>query len=150
MGGVVFLSCSLFGMGCPALELAGRWVELGLSVEMEISGRALVDWYYVGPGGLWWSSVLKSALPPQWLRPDTRLEQQDPVSLTAHHNSTAEGKGFLSAPGCSAAGTCSDWLASHRRPEQSGQSHRASHVSLSDPPCSIDFGAVAPVLIMRL
>ena len=23
-GGVVFLSCYLFGMGCPALELAGR------------------------------------------------------------------------------------------------------------------------------
>ena len=28
-------------MGRPALELAGCWVELGLSVEMEISGRAL-------------------------------------------------------------------------------------------------------------
>ena len=43
MGGVVFLSCHLFGMGCQALELAGRWVELGLSVEMEISGRGLAD-----------------------------------------------------------------------------------------------------------
>ena len=39
----VFLSCWLFGMGCPALELADRWVELGLSVEMEISGRALAN-----------------------------------------------------------------------------------------------------------
>ena len=43
MGAVVFLSCSLIGMGHPALELAGRWVELGLSVETEISGRALAD-----------------------------------------------------------------------------------------------------------
>ena len=43
MGGVVFLFFELFGMGCPALELAGRWVELGLSVEMEISGRVLAN-----------------------------------------------------------------------------------------------------------
>ena len=43
MCGVVFLSCWLFGMGCPALELAGHCVELGLSVETEISGRALID-----------------------------------------------------------------------------------------------------------
>ena len=43
MDGVVFLSCWLFGMGCPALELAGSWVELGLSVETEISGRALIN-----------------------------------------------------------------------------------------------------------
>ena len=34
-------------------------------------------------GGLWWSKVPKSALPPQRLRPDTRLEHQDPVSHTA-------------------------------------------------------------------
>ena len=32
MGGVVFLSCLLFGMGSPSLELAGYWVELGLLV----------------------------------------------------------------------------------------------------------------------
>ena len=70
-------------MGCPALELAGRWVELGLSIEMEISGRALADWYYEGPGGLWWTNVLNSALPPQWLRPDTWPEHQDSVSHTA-------------------------------------------------------------------
>ena len=37
----------------------------------------------MGPGGLWWSSVLNSALPPQRLRPDTRPEHQDPVSHTA-------------------------------------------------------------------
>ena len=29
--------------GRPALEFAGCWVELGLSVEIEISGRALAD-----------------------------------------------------------------------------------------------------------
>ena len=36
----------------------------------------------MGPGGLWWTSVLNSALPPQRLRPDTRPEHQDPVSHT--------------------------------------------------------------------
>ena len=36
MGVVVFLSCWLSGMGCPALELAGRWVELGLSVVRDL------------------------------------------------------------------------------------------------------------------
>ena len=78
MGGVVFLSCYLFVIGFPALYLAGHWVELGLNVEMEISGRALTDWYY--QGGLWWTSVLNLALPPQRLRPDTWWEHQDPVS----------------------------------------------------------------------
>ena len=73
----------MFGMGRPALEFADHWVELGPSVETEISGRALANCYYVGPGGLCWSNVLKSALPPQRLRPDTRLEHQDPVSHTA-------------------------------------------------------------------
>ena len=43
MGEVVFLSRYLFGMGHPALELAGCWVELGLSVEMENSWRSLAD-----------------------------------------------------------------------------------------------------------
>ena len=84
-------------MGCPALELAGRWVELGLSVEMEISGKAVTDWYYEGPGGLWWSSVLNSALLPQRLRPDTCPEHQDPVSHTgvgpgscaSHHSASS-------------------------------------------------------------
>ena len=33
----------------------------------------------MGPGGLWCSSVLNLPLPPQSLRPDTRLEHQDPV-----------------------------------------------------------------------
>ena len=66
-------------MWCPALELAVRWVELGLSIEMEISERALADWYYMGPWGLWWSSVLNLALPPQRHRPDTQPEHQDPM-----------------------------------------------------------------------
>ena len=43
MGGIVFLSCELFGMGHPALELAGRWVDLGVNIVMEISGRALAN-----------------------------------------------------------------------------------------------------------
>ena len=47
------------------------WVELGLSVEMEISGRAFAIWYYMELGGLWWTNVLNSALPPQSHRPDT-------------------------------------------------------------------------------
>ena len=85
MGGVVCLSFSFFRMGCPALELAGPWVELNLSVEVEISGRALFDWYYVGPGGLSWSSVLNSALPPERLRPGTCPEHQDPVSHLEDH-----------------------------------------------------------------
>ena len=37
----------------------------------------------MGLRGLWWSNVLNSALPPQRLMPDTRLEQQDPVSHMA-------------------------------------------------------------------
>ena len=35
------------------------------------------------PGGLWWSNVLNSDLPPQRLRPDTWPEHQDPVSIRA-------------------------------------------------------------------
>ena len=50
---------------------------------MEISGRALTDWYYMGLGGLWWSSVLNSALSPWRLRPNSSSEQQDPVYHTA-------------------------------------------------------------------
>ena len=83
MAEVVFLSCYVIGMGCPALELAGHWVELGLSIEMEISGRALANWYYIGLGGLWWANVLNSALPPQRLRPDSRPEHQDHISHTS-------------------------------------------------------------------
>ena len=57
-------------------------MELGLSIEMEICGRAFVC-YYVEPGGLWLTNVLNSALPPQRLRLDTWLEHQDPVSHMA-------------------------------------------------------------------
>ena len=35
------------------------------------------------PGGLWWTNVLNSALPPQRHRSDIRLEHQDPVSHMA-------------------------------------------------------------------
>ena len=54
MGGVVFLSYYLFGMGPPALDLAGRWVELGLSIEMVISGELLtidIMWGWEVSGG---------------------------------------------------------------------------------------------------
>ena len=37
----------------------------------------------MGLGGLWWSNVLNSVIPPQRLWPDTRLEHQDPVTHTA-------------------------------------------------------------------
>ena len=85
-------------MGHPALELASLWVELGLSIETEISGRAPADRYYIGPGGLWWSNVLNSALPPQRLRPDTRPELQDPVSHTLSRETSGRNlnkAGFL-------------------------------------------------------
>ena len=58
-------------------------MEVGVSVDMEISGRAFTVWYYMELGGLWWTNVLYSALPPQRHRPDTRSEPQDPVSHTA-------------------------------------------------------------------
>ena len=51
-----------------------------LSVEMEISGRAFAVWYYVELGGLWWTNVLNSALPPQRHRPDTPPGHLDPFS----------------------------------------------------------------------
>ena len=57
-------------------------MELGLSIEMEISGRDFAVWYYMEPGGLWWTNVLSSALPPQRHRPDTWPEHADPVSHT--------------------------------------------------------------------
>ena len=36
----------------------------------------------MGPGGLWWSNVLNSALPPQRLRPGTRPEHEDHFNYT--------------------------------------------------------------------
>ena len=53
----------MFGIGHPSLELAGHGVELGLSVETKISGRALANQYYVWPGGFWWSSILGGSDP---------------------------------------------------------------------------------------
>ena len=35
-------------MECPALELAGCWMETCLSFEIEVSGRALADWLLYG------------------------------------------------------------------------------------------------------
>ena len=35
------------------------------------------------PGGLWWTNILNSPLPPQRHRPDTQPEHQDPVSYMA-------------------------------------------------------------------
>ena len=35
------------------------------------------------PGGLWWTNVLNSALPPWSLKPDTRPEHYNPVSHMA-------------------------------------------------------------------
>ena len=86
-------------MGHPALEFACHWVDLGLSVEMEISRRGLADQYYMGLGGLWWSNVLNSALPPQRLRPDGRPEHQDLVSHKAALNQVYCVQMF-SAPQC--------------------------------------------------
>ena len=37
----------------------------------------------MGPRRLWLTNVLNSALPPQWLSPDTLSEHQDPVSHMA-------------------------------------------------------------------
>ena len=44
------------------------------------------------PGGLWWTSVLNSAFPPQRHRPDTWPEDQDPVSHTAQKKREKERK----------------------------------------------------------
>ena len=49
------------------------------------SGRAFAIWYYVELGGVWWTNVLNSALPPQRHRPDTRLEHHNPVSHTVQY-----------------------------------------------------------------
>ena len=80
MSGVLFLSSSLFGMGCPALKLAGLFVYLGLSVETTISGRDLSVSFYMGLVGFLWSIVRDLDPPPQRLRPYTQLEHQDPSS----------------------------------------------------------------------
>ena len=43
-------------------------------------------------GGLLWPSVLNSALPPQWHRPDTQLEHREPVSHMAEKKREKERK----------------------------------------------------------
>ena len=42
-------------------------------------------WYYVQLGGLWWTNVLKLALPPHRHCPDARLEHQEPVIRMAQN-----------------------------------------------------------------
>ena len=44
------------------------------------------------PGGLWWTNVLNSALPPQRHRPDTQPEHQDPVSHMAQKKREKKGR----------------------------------------------------------
>ena len=58
-------------------------MELGLGVEMEISGRLLLFDINVELRGLLWTSVLNLALPPQRHSPDAWLEHQEPVLHTA-------------------------------------------------------------------
>ena len=41
-------------------------------------------------GGLWWTNVLNSALPPQSQRPDTWPQHPDPVSHTAQNKREKE------------------------------------------------------------
>ena len=43
MGKTVFLFCKWFVMRHPALELSGLWEGLGVSVEMDAFGRALIN-----------------------------------------------------------------------------------------------------------
>ena len=43
-------------------------------------------------GGLWWTSVLNSALPPQRHRPDFHLEHQDPISYMVQKKMEKERK----------------------------------------------------------
>ena len=49
---IALLFCQRFGIRHPALELAGLWVELTLSVEIEDFGRALTNQCYMGLGAL--------------------------------------------------------------------------------------------------
>ena len=44
------------------------------------------------PGGLWWTSALNAALPPQRHRPDTWPEHQDSVSHVAQKKREKEGE----------------------------------------------------------
>ena len=44
------------------------------------------------PGGLWWTNVLNSALPPQRHRTDIRPEHQDSVSHMAQKKTEKEKK----------------------------------------------------------
>ena len=58
---------------------------MGLSVEMEISGRAFFRLLLRGARRSWWTDVLNLALPLQRHRPDTQAEHQDLVSHMAQN-----------------------------------------------------------------
>ena len=89
-------------------------MELGLGVESEISGRALADCYYMVSGGLWWSNVLNSALPPRRLRPDTHRSTK---TVSATRLQSAE-----TGTWCPGDGNAK-WCSCCRK--QSGSSHRS-------------------------
>lgn len=66
---VVLLFLCRIGMEHPSLELSGLWVELGLSVEIEVFRRALtinVPWDQEFSGGsqswIWASNLKRSSL----------------------------------------------------------------------------------------
>ena len=80
VGDFVYLSCLLFGMRLPALVFVDIWVELGFRVEMGTSWRALANEYSPGPEILLLSSIFDLVLPPQRLRPDPHLGNQDSAS----------------------------------------------------------------------
>ena len=63
-------------VACWSLSGAGFWHLDGDLWEI------FSVWYYVGLGGLLWTSVLNLALPPQWHSPDASLEHQEPVQST--------------------------------------------------------------------
>ena len=53
----VFLLCWRISMVCLALELVGSWVELGFNVGTEAFGWALIDYWSLESGVLWYSQV---------------------------------------------------------------------------------------------
>ena len=80
MSGIVFLSYWLFGLGLPALEFVGYWVELGLGADMTNSVKSHSNEYSLGSEFLCWSSGSDSELPLQEFQPNPQLMNQDPAS----------------------------------------------------------------------
>ena len=69
-------------MVCLALELAGSWVELGFSVDMENFGWALVYYCFLGSGVLWYSQVLELSLLPLGFGPPITVASRLPHSYS--------------------------------------------------------------------